>query len=103
MPGWTTNDLEPPLSGTALSGTIPANLSLALSVVAHVQRADTTTFSRAVVLGNQTTAPGTWTLPWAAGDLSVSGGYMVSVVVTWGTGRPQTFGPARFPVGSAIP
>ena len=106
--GWTQSDLEPPLTGVVLDGTTPVNLTAATTVVAHIQRADRTVISRAVTLGNQTTAPGTWTLAWVAAtppavdDLSVSGRYAVEIEVTWGGNRPQTFAGGSFQVARQI-
>jgi hypothetical protein len=105
---WTQGDLEPALAGTVLDGATPVDLTTATAVVAHIRRADGTVISRAVTLGDQTTAPGTWTLPWvaavepAAADLSVAGGYAVEIEATWPTDRPQTFAGASFQVARAI-
>jgi hypothetical protein len=99
---WTQGDLEPPLAGTILDGTTPVNLTAATSVTAHIRRDDGTIISRAVTLGNQTTAPGTWTLPWVIGDLSCAGGYTVEVEAMWPGARPQTFGDVSFQVARAI-
>ena len=99
---WTQGDLEPPLSGTILDGTTPVNLTAATSVTAHIRRADGAVISRAVTLGNQTTAPGTWTLPWVVDDLSVAGGYALEIEAVWAGNRPQTFAGASFQVARAI-
>ena len=106
--GWTQGDLEPPLTGTVLDGTTPVNLTTATTVTAHIRRADRTVISRAVTLGNQTTAPGTWTLPWVAAvspavdDLSVAGEYAVEIEAVWATDRPQTFTGGTFQVARQI-
>jgi len=108
MTGWTAGDLEPALAGTTLDGTTPVDLTSATSVTAHIRRPDGSVISRAVTLGNQTTAPGTWTLPWVAAvspavdDLSVAGGYTVEVEAMWPGARPQTFAGASFQVLRAI-
>lgn len=94
--GWTAGDLEPSLMGTTLNGTTPVDLTAATTVVAHIRRPDGTIINRAVTLGNQTTAPGTWSLPWVTGDLASPGGYSVEVEVMWPGSRPQTFGSASF-------
>jgi hypothetical protein len=105
---WTQGDLEPPLTGTILDGTTPVDLTTATTVTAHIRRADGSVISRAVTLGNQTTAPGTWTLPWVAAvppavdDLSVAGGYAVEIEAVWVGDRPQTFAGASFQVARAI-
>ena len=108
MTGWTVGDLEPDLAGTALDGTTPVDLTGATTATAHIRRPDATVISRAVTLGDQTTAPGTWTLPWVAAvppdvdDLSVAGGYTVEIEVMWPGDRPQTFGGASFQVARQI-
>ena len=108
MTSWTEGDLEPPLAGTVLDGTTPVDLTAATAVTAHIRRPDSTVISRVVTLGNQTTAPGTWSLAWVAatppavGDLSVAGGYTVEIEVTWPGSRPQTFGGASFQVARQI-
>lgn len=119
MSGWTENDLEPPLSGT-VTGKVradhpdltdaqfialppaPVSLADATAATAHVRRADLTVISRDVVLGDQVTAPGTWSMAWVVGDLSCSGTYTGEVEVMWPGIRPQTFGPASFPVAREI-
>ena len=123
--GWHVGDLETALSGTAkgkvradyptLTDTefkaldpVPVDLSAATSVTAHVRRPDGTVISRAVTLGNQTTNPGTWSLPWVAAippapdDLSVAGGYAVELEAVWAGNRPQTFSGATFQVAREI-
>jgi hypothetical protein len=102
MTGWTANDLEPPIAGTVLNGSVGVDLTSATTVVAHIKRSDDTTISRAVTPGDQTTAPGSWTLPLVTGDLPSSGAYAIEVQVTWPGTRPQTFGPTSFPVGREI-
>jgi len=108
MTGWTVGDLEPALAGTVLDGTTPVNLTSATAVTAHIRRADRSVISRAVTLGDQTTAPGTWTLPWVAAvppavdDLSVAGEYAVEIEVMWPGDRPQTFAGGTFTVNRAI-
>ena len=112
MTGWTESDLEPALAGTALDGTTPVDLTSATTVTAHIRRPDGSVISRAVTLGDQTTAPGTWTLPWVAADpdatpptiadLSVAGGYAMEIEVTWPGGRAQTFAGASFQVARQI-
>lgn len=127
--GWTVGDLEPALTGTA-KGKVrsdhptlsdaeftaldpaPVDLTAATDVVAHIQRADDSIISRDVVLGDQTTAPGSWTLAWVdtdpdavppvVTDLFVAGGYSVEIEVTWPGGRPQTFPGASFQVARQI-
>jgi len=105
---WTQNDLEPPLTGTILNGTTPVDLTTATAVVAHIERYDGSVLSRVVTLGNQTTAPGTWSLAWVAAvppavaDLSVAGTYAVEIEVTWPTNRPQTFAGGSFQVARQI-
>lgn len=102
--GWTVGDLEPALGGTAGDGTplAPVSLAAAIASTAHIRRADATVISRAVVQGNQSTAPGTWTLPLVAGDLTVAGGYSIEVEVMWPGERPQTYGPVMFQVARQI-
>ena len=108
MSGYTQGDLEPALSGVVLDGVTPVNLTTATSVTAHIRRPDGTVLSRAVTLGNQTTAPGTWSLPWVAAvppapeDLSVAGGYSVELEAVWAGNRPQTFSGATFQVARQI-
>ena len=109
MTGWTQGDLEPALAGTVLDGTTPVNLTSATTVTAHIRRADGSVISRAVTLGNQTTAPGTWTMAWVnvAGppvdnDLSVEGTYTVEIEAVWATDRPQTFTGGTFQVARQI-
>jgi len=99
---WHVGDLEPPLAGTALDGDVPVDLTTATAAVANIRRADGTVISRAVTLGNQTTAPGTWTLPWVVGDLSCAGGFNCEVEAMWPGARPQTFGPDTFQVAHQI-
>jgi hypothetical protein len=100
--GWHVGDLERPLAGTALDGDVPVDLTTATATVANIRRADGTVITRAVTLGNQTTNPGTWSLPWVIGDLSCAGGYSCEVEATWPGTRPQTFGPSSFQVARAI-
>jgi hypothetical protein len=102
MTGWTAGDLEPALTGTALDGTAPVDLTAATAVMAHVRRSDGTTISRAVTLGNQSTSPGSWTLAWVTGDLVEAGGYTVEIEAMWPGSRPQTFGTAGFQVARQI-
>lgn len=102
MTGWTAGDLEPALSGTVLSGVVPVDLTTASAVMAHIRRADGTVINRAVTLGNQTTTPGTWSLPWVTGDLATAGGYAVEIEVTWPGVRPQTFGGVGFQVARQL-
>jgi len=109
MTGWTVGDLEPALAGVVLNGTTPVDLTAATTVTAHIRRADRSVISRAVTLGNQTTAPGTWTLPWvnvagppADNDLSVEGSYAVEIEAVWSGSRPQTFAGGTFQVARAI-
>ena len=95
MSGWKTNDTEPALAGVATDVTnpaapVPINLSTATDVTLHVTRPDLTVISRVVSQGNQATAPGTWTLAWQTGDLSVPGLYSVELQITWSPGRIHT-------------
>jgi hypothetical protein len=99
---YTQSDLEPPLAGTALNGITPVDLTTATTVVAHIKRPDWSIISRAVTLGNQSTAPGTWSLPLVLGDLSMAGWYTVEIETMWPGTRPQTFAGASFPVAPQI-
>ena len=98
----TAGDLEPPLTGTALDGTVGVNLTTATSVAVHIRRPDGTLIQRAPVLTNQTTTPGGWTLALVAGDLNLPGQHDAELQVTWPGARPQTFGPTRFHVEPQI-
>jgi len=100
MTGWTVGDTTPALTGTILDGATGVSLTPALTVTAHVTRADTTTFDRAVTLGNQGTSPGSWSLAWTVGDLTVAGGYSVEIDVAW-VGSSQVYGPVNFQVTAA--
>jgi hypothetical protein len=97
MTGYTVGDTWPPLGGTA-----SVSLTAAGSVTAVVKRSDLTTFARSVTLGDQSAAPGSWTLPLITGDLSTNGIYSVEIEVTWAAGGLQTFGPTYFPVTAGV-
>jgi len=101
MTGWTVGDTTPALTGTILDGATGVSLATALSVTAHVTRADATTFDRAVTPGNQGTSPGSWSLAWIVGDLTVAGGYEVEIDVAW-SGSSQVYGPVHFQVDAAV-
>ena len=119
MTGWTTNNLEPPITGTVL-GKIrsdhptltdaafealtptPVDLTNATTVTANIRRLDWSVVSHPVVLGDQAAAPGSWTLSLVTGDLSLAGDYAIEVEVEWPGMRPQTFGGASFSVAQGI-
>lgn len=93
MTDFTVGDLEPPLTGTALDGTTPVDLTAADSLAVHIRRPDGTTIERAPVADPDQggSGAGRWTLTWQSGDLPSRGLYHVELQVTWPGSRPQTF------------
>lgn len=81
---YTVGDTAP-----AITGTVSADLTNA-TVEVHVQRPDTTVFSRAGTV-TSAPAPGAWSLTLIAGDLTLAGVYRVEVQVTFSNGKIQTF------------
>lgn len=104
MAGWTVNDLEPPLKGIAKdrNTNIAVDLSAATTVTANIERSDGSVISRGVTKDNQVTNKGGWSLIWVVGDLIIHGEYSAELVALWPEDRPQTFGPAKFPVNKEI-
>jgi hypothetical protein len=100
--GWTVGDLFPPLAGTALDSGEPVDLTTAVSLTAHFLRPMASNLTKTVTVGDQVAAKGSWSVAWAVGDLCVPYAYTVAVEVEWPGGLRQTFGPAKFPVASAI-
>lgn len=94
---WTANDLEPPLTGNVM-----VDLTAATTVTVHIRRPDGTVIGRAVTLGDQTAAAGSWSMPLVAGDLSLPGGYTVEIEAMWQADRPQTFRQPSFQVGREL-
>lgn len=112
--GWHAGDTTPPLSATATGkaradyplltdaafnalAPVPVDLTSATSAIAHVTRSDGTLISHAVTKGDQTAAPGSWSMPWTVGDLNLPGVFTAELETTWGDG-PRTFGPIYFRV-----
>jgi hypothetical protein len=100
--GWTVNDTWPPLEGTALDKGEPVDLTTAVSLTAHILRPAASNLTKTAVPGDQVAAKGSWSVAWAAGDLCVPYAYSVDIEVEWPGSHRQTFGPAKFPVASAI-
>ena len=99
---WTIGDSEPALTGTVTDAGIGVNLTTALSSVVHILTPQPSIITRAPVHGNQTTAPGSWSLAWQPTDLAIAGAYQAELEVTWTLGRTQTFGPVTFRVQPQI-
>lgn len=98
-PRWAVGDTGP-FSMTATSTddngvTTPVPLDSAGTLVAKIKRPDRTTFPRTVTAG---AGVGKVAGNWETGDLSVSGEYEIRLVVTWGGGTIETFGPDHFTV-----
>jgi hypothetical protein len=100
--GWTVNDLFPPLEGILLSNKEPLDISSAVSLTARILRPMASSLTKTAVPGDQVAAKGSWSVAWAVGDLCVPYAYTVAIEVEWPGGLRQTFGPAKFPVASAI-
>lgn len=97
---WAVGDTGP-FSMTATSTddndvTTPVPLdSAATPLVAKIKRPNKTTFTRDVT---KSATVGKTDGAWQAGDLTVSGEYEIRLVVTWGGGTIETFGPDHFTV-----
>jgi hypothetical protein len=117
--GYHVGDTSPPLPGTATGKVrsdypaltdaefnalepVPVDLTDTTAAVAHVHRADGTTVSHAVTKGDQSTAKGSWLMPWSVGDLNVAGVFSVELETTWPGGAIRTFGFAWFQVARQI-
>ncbi len=99
MSQFTQNDTAPPLSGSCLNGTAPADLTAASAVV-HLEKPDGTVLSRAADVTDPSS--GSWSMAWVAGDLASVGHYIGEVEVTFEGGDVQTFGPFGFDVRAEL-
>ena len=95
----TTGDTRPALTGQALDGTTPANLTGATGAL-HIRRNDGTVLN--VAAAWVTPDEGRWSYTWQAGDLNVAGTWTVELQVTYADTGIQTFGPVSFTVRDQI-
>jgi hypothetical protein len=102
MSGWTKNDLEPPLKGIVLDGDVPVDLSDAVDVSVNIRRFDRSIISRSVVPGDQETSPGSFSMDWQEGDLSVEGACISEIDVEQPIGRHRRYGTATFAVSPGV-
>ena len=94
MATFTQGDLEPPLSGTVNAVLTGATVQL------HIKRPSLPVLTVTATVTDA--VAGTWTYPWADGDLAEAGTWRVEGQVMYSSGRPQTFGPASFTVKPQI-
>jgi hypothetical protein len=97
---FTVGDTSPDLTGTLTSDGAPANLAGA-SLSVHIQRpgAGATITAAADIVD---AAAGAWSYTWATNDLDATGTWEVAVVVTYASGKVQTFGPETFTVQAQL-
>jgi len=94
----TAGDTLPILSGIAIRDGAGINLTDAVTRTVQIRRSDGALILGTPTLGNQTTAPGSWTREWLAGEMDLPGVYTVALEVEWTAGRIETFGESSFRV-----
>jgi hypothetical protein len=101
MTTFTVGDTGPNLTGTLTSSDGAAVNLTSASLEVRIQRpgAGATLLAAAAIVSP---TEGTWSYAWQTGDLDTSGTWEVSVVVTFGSGQVQTFGPATFTVQAQL-
>ena len=98
----TAGDNQPDLAGTATTDGVGVSLTGAVSLVVKIRRPDGSLILGVPTLGDQTTAPGSWSRPWAADERALPGVYQTALVVEKPAGRFLTYGPASDRVGPAL-
>lgn len=96
---YTTGDTAVALSGTAMSGTVAADLTGA-SLEVHLRKPGGTTLDKTATIVSA--ADGTWKYEWADDDLDTAGNWACELQVTYSGGKVQTFGPVTFTVRKQI-